>query len=135
VDAIRDVEDRVHRFASSHPGRVPQVLFYEFLFHAGGVAEMYVVLTLLVGGTVQTLLLQSIVLETVNRLITIAFKFVPMRLGVDEAGSGLATQVLTMTSGVGVTMAIVRKARTLFWAAVGVGLLAVTGKGGGLRAK
>ena len=58
-----------------------------------------------------------------NRLITIVFKFVPMRIGVDEAGSGLATQVLTLTSGVGVTMAIVRKARTLFWAAVGVALL------------
>jgi len=47
-----------------------------------------VLLLLLVGGSPQTLLLESIVLETVNRLITIIFKFVPMRIGVDEAGSG-----------------------------------------------
>lgn len=128
VDAIRELEDRIHRFARGYPQRVPQVLLFEFLFHAGGVAEIYVLLMLLVGGSPQTLLLESIVLETVNRLITIIFKFVPMRIGVDEAGSGLATQVLALTSGVGVTMAIVRKARTLFWAAVGVGVLAVTGR-------
>jgi hypothetical protein len=128
VESIRELEDRVHRFASSYPNRVVQVLFYELLFHVGGVAEIYVLLVLLVGGTPQTLLLQSIVLETVNRIITVAFKFVPMRIGVDEAGSGLATQVLALTTGVGVTLAIVRKARTLVWSAVGVGLIAI-GKG------
>jgi hypothetical protein len=129
VDAIRELEDRIHRFARSYPNRVPRVLLFEFLFHAAGVAEIYVLLTLLVGGSPQTLLLESIVLETVNRLITIVFKFVPMRIGVDEAGSGLAAQVLALTSGVGVTTAIVRKARTLFWAAVGVTVLAVTAQG------
>jgi hypothetical protein len=123
VDAIRELEDRIHRFASSYPKRVPEVLFFEFLFHVGGVAEMYVLLMLLVGGSPRTLLLESIVLETVNRLITVVFKFIPMRIGVDEAGSGLATQMLTLTTSVGVTMAIVRKARTLFWAGVGVALI------------
>src|SRR4029079_15490342 len=108
---------------SGHPRRVPQVLAYEFLFHALGVAEQYVLLLLLLGGRPQTLLLESIVLETVNRLITIVFKFVPMRIGVDEAGSGLATDAMTLTTGVGVTMAIVRKARTLFWSGVGLVLL------------
>jgi hypothetical protein len=123
VESIRELEDRIHRFASSYPDRVPQVLLYEFLFHAGGVAEMYILLMLLAGGTPQTLFLESIVLETVNRLITVAFKFVPMRFGVDEAGSELVTQALALTSGVGTTMAIIRKARTLFWAGIGVGLL------------
>ena len=121
VDAIRELEDRIHRFASSHPRRCRRCCCTSFSFTPRGVAEIYVLLMLLVGGSrAQTLLLEAIVLETVNRLITIVFKFVPMRIGVDEAGSGLATQVLALTSGVGVTMGIVRKARTLFWAAVGV---------------
>jgi lysylphosphatidylglycerol synthase-like protein len=123
VDSIRELEDRIHRFASSYPSRVPRVLLFELAFHAAAVAEIYVLLMLLLGGSARTLLLESIVLETVNRLITIVFKFVPMRIGVDEAGSGLATQVLISSSGVGVTIAIVRKARTLFWAAIGVLLL------------
>ena len=129
VDAIRELEDRIHRFASHYPQRVPQVLLYEFLFHAAGVAEIYVLLMLLAGGTPQTLLLESIVLETVNRLITIVFKFVPMRLGVDEAGSELVTHVLGLTTGVGFTMGIVRKARALFWSAIGVALLGIRGNG------
>jgi hypothetical protein len=128
VDGIRELEDRVHRFAGTYPKRVPEVLFFEFLFHAGGVTEMYVLLKLLVGGSPQTLLLESTVLETVNRLITVVFKFVPMRIGVDEAGSGLVTQMLMLTTSVGVTMAIVRKARTLFWAAIGVALMGLRGK-------
>jgi hypothetical protein len=123
VDSIRELEDRIHRFARSHPQRVPQVMLYEFLFHAAGVAEIYVMLLLLAGGSPRTLLLESIVLETVNRIITIAFKFVPMRIGVDEAGSELVTQVLSLSTGVGFTMGIVRKARTLFWAGVGLVLL------------
>lgn len=125
VDSIRELEDRIHRFSSSYPQRVPQVMLWEFLFHVAGVAEIYVVLMLLVGGSPQTLLLEAIVLETVNRLITIAFKFVPMRIGVDEAGSELVTDVLALTTGVGFTMGIVRKARTLFWAGVGLVILAV----------
>jgi hypothetical protein len=128
VDSIRELEDRIHRFATAYPRRVPQVMAYEFLFHALGVAEIYVLLLLLVGGRPQTLLLESIVLETVNRLITIIFKFVPMRIGVDEAGSEMATHVLTLANGVGFTMGIVRKARTLFWAGVGLALLALTTK-------
>jgi len=99
---------------------------YEFLFHVAGVAEIYVLLMLLAGGSPQTMLLQSIVLETVNRLITVAFKFIPMRLGVDEAGSSLATQALGLTTSVGFTIAVIRKARTLLWSAVGVALLTLT---------
>jgi hypothetical protein len=129
VDSIRELEDRIHRFARSYPKRVPQVLLYEFLFHAAGVAEIYVLLIFLVGGSPQTLLLESIVLETANRIITIAFKFVPMRIGVDEAGSEILARMLALPVGVGTTMGIIRKARNLVWAAVGVALLGVRGKG------
>jgi hypothetical protein len=128
VDSIRELEDRVHRFASSYPKRVPQVMLYEFLFHAAGVAEIYVLLILLAGGSPRTLLLEAIVLETANRLITVVFKFVPMRIGVDEAGSELVAQALALSAGVGATMGIVRKARTLFWAAIGLVILASTTK-------
>ena len=66
----------------------------------------------------------AIVLGTVERLIMIAFKFVPLRLGVDHAGSGSIAEVLGIGSPVGVTIATVRTARNLFWAAVGLAMLA-----------
>ena len=56
-------------------------------------------------------------------MIQVVFKFVPLRLGVDEAGTAVFTQVLGLGSQTGVTLAIVRKARVLFWTAAGAVLL------------
>ena len=65
----------------------------------------------------------AFILESVNRVITMAFKFVPLRMGIDEAGTGKVSQVLQYSEAVGVTLAIVRKGRDLFWAGVGMALL------------
>ena len=51
------------------------------------------------------------------------FKFVPLRLGVDEAGTAVFTQVHGPGSQTGVTLAIVEEARMLFWAGAGAILL------------
>jgi hypothetical protein len=52
-----------------------------------------------------------------------AFKFIPLRMGVDEAGTGKISKILLFTEVTGVTLAIVRKARDVFWAGVGMTLL------------
>ena len=126
LDWIRALEERIYGFSARHPRRVARLLFLEFTFHAAGVAEIYVILTLLVGASARALLL-AVVLETVNRVITVVFKFIPLRLGVDEAGSGLATQVLALGSVPGVTIAIIRKARVLCWTGLGVWFLVQRG--------
>lgn len=122
LESIRALEDRIHGFAGRNPGRVGRILLLEFSFHAAAVAEAYLLVILLAGNSPQAFL-QAVVLETVNRVITVVFKFVPLRVGVDEAGSGLLTEALGLGPAPGVTMAIIRKARTLVWAAVGVALL------------
>ena len=81
---------------------------------------------LLPTGTAPTLL-GAFLLESINRFINVAFKFVPMRLGVDEAGSGILTQVLYGSSALGVTLAVVRKARMLVWTGAGVVFLGLRG--------
>lgn len=116
------LEDQVYTFSARHPGRLGHVLALEAGFHVLAMAEVWVVLALLAGSWPG--LLVTFVLEAVNRAITVAFKFVPLRLGVDEAGTELLTRTLGLPAGLGVTMAIVRKARVLVWAAVGVILLA-----------
>jgi hypothetical protein len=116
------LEDHIHAFHQHHPGRALPVLLLELSFHALGVAEVWVTLLLLLGATAPGLL-TVFVLEAVNRTITVAFKFVPLRLGVDEAGTELLARTLGLGTGIGVTMAIVRKVRVLVWAGVGVALL------------
>src|SRR5687767_2511559 len=122
-DAVRDAEDRIFRFTETRPKHVWQILLLQFTFHVAAVLEIYFLLRLLVGHTERTLLM-AIVLGTVERLIMVVFKFVPLRLGVDHAGSGGIAEVIGLGIPVGVTIATVRTARNLFWAAVGLLMLA-----------
>jgi len=126
LDKLRSLESQVVGFAARHPARVVAILGIEMLFHVLGVIEVWVTLLLLVGPAAPTLL-STFLLEAVNRTITVLFKFVPLRLGVDEAGTEIVTRVLALPAGVGVTMAVVRKVRMLGWMALGVALLSARG--------
>jgi hypothetical protein len=46
-----------------------------------------------------------------------------MRVGVDEAGSGMLSKVLGLTQPVGVTLAVIRKGRDIVWTSIGVILI------------
>src|SRR5262245_43854482 len=122
VDKARTLEERVYGFYRRNGSRFLPILFLEACFHLAGVAEIYVTLSFISPEQPPTLF-TAFILESVNRVITMAFKFIPLRLGVDEAGTGKISKVLQFTEAVGVTLAIVRKARDVFWAAVGVALL------------
>jgi hypothetical protein len=56
-------------------------------------------------------------------MITVVFKVVPLRLGVDEMGTAAFTQLLGYGAAPGGSLAIVRKARVLFWVLLGTLLL------------
>jgi hypothetical protein len=62
----------------------------------------------------------ALVLETVSRAVTIMFKMLPMRLGVDEAGAAVFADRLGLGSATGITLALVRRMRLLCWSAVGI---------------
>ena len=118
LEKLRALEDQVYTFHARHPQRTPLVVAAEVGFHLLAVGEMWVTLALLTGVTPS--LLAVFILEAVNRAIIVAFKFVPLRLGVDEAGSELLVRTLTLPAGLGVTMAIIRKARVLSLSTVGL---------------
>jgi hypothetical protein len=92
-------------------------------FHALGVAEIYLTLWILNPNGSAPSLLAAFIFETANRLITVVFKFVPLRLGVDEAATAYVSQVLGLGARVGLSMAIIRKLRMLGWALIGGVLL------------
>lgn len=117
----REIEDRVYGFAGRHPGQVLPIVALEATFHATAVAEIWFVLAAITGTGPS--LLTAFVLEYVNRTITVVFQFVPLWLGVDEAGTALVTSILQFGPAVGVSLALVRKARTALWAALGLLLL------------
>jgi hypothetical protein len=122
TDRLRQMEGEIYTFASRHRGALPALAAAEIGFHVLGVAEIYLTLWLL-NVTAPTLLM-AFLLETANRLITVVFKVVPLRLGVDEAGTAGFATLIGLPFNIGLALAIIRKARMLFWAAAG-GLLLV----------
>lgn len=118
---VRRLEHRAHDAVRLTRGRLLRIAALEGLFHAGGVAEAYVTVWLLTGAA--PTLLASFILETANRIVNVMFRFVPLRVGVDEAGTALVARVLALGTAVGVTLAVVRKARVLCLSAAGVALM------------
>ncbi|HYP00855.1 MAG TPA: lysylphosphatidylglycerol synthase domain-containing protein [Pyrinomonadaceae bacterium] len=119
------IEDRIYGFYARHRSRFLPILALEACFHLAGVAEVYATLYFILDAPppFTQLALAAFVLESVNRVINVIFKFVPMRVGVDEAGTGLITKVLKFGTAVGVTLAIIRKARVIVWTAIGLAVL------------
>jgi hypothetical protein len=132
LEKLRTLEDAIYGFHQRHRTRAMPILLLETAFHVLGVAEVWVTLVLLLGPAAPGLV-TTFILEAVNRTITVVFKFVPLRIGVDEAGTELLTRTLGLGTGIGVTMAVVRKVRMLFWTGIGVGVLVRRGVGGPVR--
>jgi len=114
-------EDRIYGFYERNGRRFLPIVLCEAAFHMLGVAEGY--LTIKFISDASPTFLSAFLFESVNRVITVVFKFVPLRAGIDELGTGQLARVLAFGVAAGVTLAVVRKARMIFWMAAGVALL------------
>lgn len=117
ADAIREVESRIYAVPRWPIGRILHVSVWEVLFHVAAVAEVWIVLRLLVPDIT---LPEVFLLESAGRFVTVAFKFVPYRLGIDEVGSGAVATVLGLPAATGVTLALVRRLRIMVLNAIGL---------------
>lgn len=122
---VRLFENLIYGFYRRYPNRFLPVCFFEVVFHLLGIFESWFILAKL-SDTYPTLL-TSFLLESVSRLITIVFKLIPFVIGVDEAGAQYITDTLAIGVGIGVTLAIIRKGRILFWTAIGLILIVKRG--------
>ena len=116
--ALRDI---VLGFTRRHPGQVRAIIAFEIAYHAMAIAEVYVTLMLI--SPVRPTLAAAVVLESVNRVVTMLFKMLPLRVGVDEVSSSLFAARVDLNPATGLTLALVRKLRLLFWSAIGLALL------------
>jgi hypothetical protein len=113
------VRDSVLAFSAGHPARLWRVFALHLVFHALAVLEVYLVLGWVLDGGGQPerpTLAQAVIFSALNRAVIVLFKFVPFRIGVDEASSGALALLLGWPAVTGVTLAIVQKVRSLVWA-------------------
>ena len=123
------LEERIYGFYAKSRRSFIAIFALESCFHLAGVLEVFITLSFI--SPVPPTLTQAFILESVNRIINVAFKFIPLRAGVDEGGTGQVSKVLGFAKGIGEALAIVRKGRDIFWVTIGV--LLIWKKGYGLN--
>lgn len=122
---VRLFENLIYGFYRRYPRRFLPIILLEILFHALGVLEVWFILSRISESV--TSAFTAFLLESISRVITTLFKLIPFLIGVDEAGAQFVTETLALGATVGITLAIIRKGRILFWAIMGVLLLAKRG--------
>lgn len=122
---VRLFENLIYGFYRRYPRRFLPICLFETAFHVLGVIEVWFILSRLISSSGH--FLNAFLLESVSRLITIVFKLIPFLVGVDEAGAQFIAETVAIGAGVGITLAIIRKGRILFWTAIGIVLIVRSG--------
>jgi hypothetical protein len=122
-ERIAVVRQAVAAFSAGQTGRFQRAYALDLAYHSLAVLEVFLTLRWVLGDRSPSLT-QAIAFEALNRVIVVAFKFVPFRVGVDEALTGAAAPLLALDPAAGVTLAVVRKVRNLFWTGVGLAIIA-----------
>jgi hypothetical protein len=99
----------------------------ELAFHVLSISEAWFTLALLTG---QSRPLAALTLDSLNRVINIAFRVIPLRAGVDEVSATALATAIGLDGGTGLVLALVRKVRIIAWAIVGLVLWALRGRKG-----
>jgi hypothetical protein len=123
VATFEALEQSVYDVVHWPAARLIEVALCQATFHALAVLEVWLILRVMPAGA-GTSFADAFLMEATGRFITIAFKFVPYRLGVDELGSGSIAQVIGIGAPAGVALALVRRVRILLLNIVGIVLLA-----------
>jgi hypothetical protein len=118
---VRLFENLIYGFYRRYPRRFIPICLLEVAFHLLGIVEGWFVLSKISEAVPQ--ILTAFLLESISRLITIVFKLIPFVIGIDEAGARYITETLAIGASIGVTLAIIRKGRILFWTAIGLLLM------------
>jgi hypothetical protein len=118
---IRLFENLIFAFYREYPRRFLPIVLLQVAYHLIGIFEVWFVLSRI--SAVSASVYTAFLLESISRAITIIFKLIPFQVGVDEAGAQFVSETLALGIGIGATLTIIRKGRTLFWTAVGLILI------------
>jgi hypothetical protein len=123
---INGMEDLLLSILHDRPARFGRILALELFAQALLVAELFWLMRAL---RIVTPVAIPLVIEASSKGIDIAFLFVPMQMGVSEGAYALVFSTLGLSAAAGVAVALVRRARSLVIAGVGLVALSVRGSG------
>lgn len=120
ADPVRHIDERLSAFYHHYPGRFLGCLSLRFLSRALGVVETWLILDLMgANPTLPT----AFMLVSLPLILTTALFFVPGGIGLSEAGHTYLASLFSMGSAAGLSLALIKRCRQLFWTVVGSFLL------------
>jgi Lysylphosphatidylglycerol synthase TM region len=119
---IDSAEQNLLTFPRESPTAFWASLMLNFLWHALAILEVYLIL-LFMGARIA--MVGAFSLEGLTKVINLVGAFNPGNLGTYEAGNMLITKMFGVTGTAGLTLALCRRARAVFWAGVGAVCLMV----------
>ena len=128
---VDSAEDNLLSFRDEAPAAFWATLTFNLLWHMLAVLEVYIILRFMgagftVGG--------AFIVESLTKVINLVGALNPGNFGTYEGGSMLIAKMFGVTSTTGLTLALCRRVRTVFWAAVGAMCMIVMKKAEAPRA-
>ncbi len=114
---VRGVEMSIYDFFLTRRSLFLYVLAIEIATNFTGIGEAYLVLK---ATTAHSSVLAAYLVESASRAVQLVFAFVPFGLGVQEGVAAATLEAFGYAASEGVSLAVIRKIRTLVWAALGL---------------
>lgn len=112
---VDSAEDNLLTFHRKAPAAFWATLILNVMWHALAIVEVYLVLHFM---GVRIAVLGAFVVEGLTKMINLVGAFNPGNFGTYEAGVMLIAKMFGVTGTAGLTLALCRRARTIFWAGV-----------------
>jgi len=116
LSVIDSAEHNLLSFCREEPVAFCASLMLNLLWHAMAVLEMYLILRFM---GVDVGVIGAIAMEGLTKVINLVGTLSPGNLGTYEGGNMLIANLFGATGTAGLTLALCRRARSIFWAAVG----------------
>ena len=126
LSVIDSAEHNLLSFCRKEPAAFFASLILNFLWHAMAVLEVYLILRFL-GAHVGVA--GAFAMEGLTKVINLVGALSPGNLGTYEGGNMLIANLFGVTGTAGLTLALCRRARSIFWAAVGATWMTVIKRG------
>jgi uncharacterized protein (TIRG00374 family) len=117
---LENAEQALLDFYARHAGRFRLMFLWDFASQGFALLEIYVILRAmgLEAGWVDVL-----IIETLSKVISTVFFFVPGRVGTEEGGLAGVCALLGFGAARGVSLALVQRLRAVIWSALGLLIL------------
>ncbi|MGC2475802.1 MAG: lysylphosphatidylglycerol synthase domain-containing protein, partial [Candidatus Sulfotelmatobacter sp.] len=127
---IDSAEENLLSFRGEAPAAFWATLIFNLLWHMLAILEVYIILRFM-GAKIA--ISGAFIVEALTKVINLVGALNPGNVGTYEGGNMLIAKIFGVTGTAGLTLALCRRVRTVFWAGVGAVCMIVMKKAEGPR--